>query len=86
MDTRIKPNTIHVSTESWDDFQKLSDKMNILYDSSISKLFDGYSEVEFFSQNDFNKITTKLNRLNIPYKSRVLEMKIHLKTLINSIK
>jgi uncharacterized protein (DUF488 family) len=86
MDTRIKTNTIHVSEESWEDFQKLADKMDILYDATVSKLFKGYSEVELFSQNDYNKLTVKLNKYNIPYKSRVLEMKIKLKSLIKSIK
>lgn len=73
MDTRIKENTILVDEDSWPAFEKITNANNILFDANISKIFKDYTEVEFFSKNDYSKTKTLLNKYNIYYKDRFTE-------------
>lgn len=73
MDTRIKENTILIDEDNWSSFEKITKANNILFDTNISKIFDGYTEVEFFSKNDYSKTKTLLNKNNVHYKDRFNE-------------
>ena len=73
MDTRIKENTILIDEDSWPMFEKITKAKNILYDANISKIFKGYTEVEFYSKNDYTTTKTLLNKHNVYYKDRFTE-------------
>lgn len=73
MDNRIKEDTILIAEKDWNNFEKVLKPYHILYDSNISKIFKDYTEVEFFSKNDYAKAKTLLNKHNVPYKDRFNE-------------
>ena len=73
MDTSIRENTILINEPEWNDFERIIKPLHIMYDGTISKLYKGYTEVEFYSKNDYSKVKTQLNKHNIPYKDRFNE-------------
>lgn len=80
MAEKMKDNTIHVAESDWSEFEKIVKFSRILYDATVSKLYKNYTQVEFYSKNDYSKVKTLLNRRNIPYKDQFNE------TLRNYIK
>ena len=73
MDTRIKENTILIDVPNWNKFEKVIKLSKVLYDANVSKIFKNYTEVEFYSKNDYAKAKTLLNKYNVPYKDRFTE-------------
>jgi len=73
MNTRVKENTLHIDENNWTEFEKIAKLSRVLYDSTISPNFKGYTQVEFYSKNDYGKIKNLLNKRNIPYKDRFSE-------------
>lgn len=73
MDNRIAENFIHIDEPNWTEFEKIAKLNRIMYDAKISPLFKGYTQIEFYSKNDYTKIKTLLNKRNIPYKDRFTE-------------
>ena len=73
MDTRIKENTILIDEDSWPMFEKITKANRILFDANISAIFEGFTEVEFFSKNDYVRTKTLLNKYNVHYKDRFTE-------------
>jgi hypothetical protein len=87
MDTRIKENTVHINEKNWTTFERLAKANNILYDATISKLYKGYTEVEFYSTNDWNKMKTLMNKNNVFYKDRFNEaLRNYIRNIINEFK
>jgi len=73
MDTRIKEDTILIDEDSWPMFEKITKANNILYDANISAIFKDYTEVEFYSKNDYARTKTLLNKYNVHYRDRFTE-------------
>jgi hypothetical protein len=87
MDTRIKENTVHINEKNWTTFERLAKANNILYDATISKLYKGYTEVEFYSTNDYSKMKTLMNKHNVFYKDRFNEaLRNYIRNIINEFK
>jgi hypothetical protein len=80
MAEKIKDNSIHVAESDWNEFEKIVKFSRVLYDANVSKLYKNYTQVDFYSKNDYIKVKTLLNRRNIPYKDQFNE------TLRNYIK
>jgi hypothetical protein len=62
---------IAVDVKNWKKTDSILQHFDILYDITKSKKLNGYSIIEFYSLNDYNIVTSKMNKYSIPYKDNV---------------